>query len=681
MTEIIQFVPQAECDAKENIQGFVDLCRNRLTVFGEDLDWDANIWDVSRFIPKDAINGRLVFSFSNHHSTGLKSGAEPMAQPFLDFAKAYMRYCFGLTRRENHAQKMAGVRALEKALVEHSVDGVPRVEKADAHAFNRAAQLVREKNPGSAYQSGTHLQKIAAFLAENRMTAAPLAWQNPIKRKGDPNIRVGEQADARRKAKLPTAAVLEALPKAFFAAREPMDIVVTSMAAIMLCAPDRISEVFRLPVNCEHRDRDSKGEAVYALRWWPSKGADPMLKWVVKSMAGVCEEAVRRIREQTEEARRIARWYEDNPGKLYLPKGLEHLRQQEYLSAEEIAEIIGFGKGAGGAYVWVRSKGIAPAFGTIRSGYSFRFKDVETAVVDMLPNDWPVCDSKTGLRYSEALIVVSPNFFHQKKGIWRCMIEKFSINMFNSQIGAAVQHGKSSVFSRMGFAEPDGSPIRITSHQFRHYLNTLAQRKNLDQVSIALWSGRKDFRQNTFYDHVTAEETLELIRQADFTSAIGPLAEILPNLPMSREEFLELRFPTVHTTEYGFCVHDWSMVPCQKHRACIDCTEHLCVKGDREKTERVRSSLADAEAQLQRDEEALAEGVIGADRWFEHNRAKVDRLRNLLTILDNPDVPPGTIIQLTNANEYSPIGIAVDDRRQLGDTDAEMLNRIRALAG
>lgn len=681
MTEIIQFVPRAECDAKENIQGFVDLCRNRLTVFGKDLDWDSSVWDVTRFTPRTGVGNRLIFSFANYDSAGLRSRATLMGQPFLDFAKAYMRYCFGLNARESHSQKMAAVRALEKALTEHSVDGVPRIEKIDAHSFNRAAQLLREKNPGSAYQSGTHLQKIATFLAENRMTAVPLDWRNPIKRNLNPNIRVGSQADERRRAKLPTAAALEALPQAFFAAQEPVDVVTTSMAAIMLCAPDRISEVFRLPVNCEHRDRGSNGKDVYALRWWPSKGADPMLKWVVNSMVEVCEEAVRRLREQTEEARRIARWYEENPGKLYLPKGLENLRGRESLSGKEVAEIIGFAKGSSGACVWAKSKGIKPALGTARAGYSFRFRDIEAAVVAMLPSDWPVCDSKVGLRYSEALIVVPYNFFHQTRGAWRCMIEKVSINTFNDQVGSSVQHGKSSVFSRMGFTEPDGSPIKITSHQFRHYLNTLAQRKNLDQVSIALWSGRKDFRQNTFYDHVTAEETLELIRQADFTSSIGPLAEILPNLPMSRKEFLELRFPTVHTTEFGFCVHDWSMVPCQKHRACINCTEHLCVKGDREKTERVRSSLADAEAQLQRDEEALAEGVIGADRWFEHNRAKVERLRNLLTILDNPDVPPGTIIQLTNANEYSPIGIAVDDRRQLGDTDAEMLNRIRALAG
>lgn len=679
MTDLIQFVPRAECDAKENLQGFLDLCRHHLTVFGANLDWNADIWDVSDFIQFDGRKGRLVFSFSSHDATGLKSGATPMAQPFLDFAKGYMRYCFGLNKRENHSQKMAAVRALEKALVEHAVDGVPRPEKADAHAFNRAAQLVTEKNPGSAYQSGVHLQKVAQFLAENRMTATPLSWKNTIKRNRDHNIRVGVQAEDRRKAKLPSPAALEALPQAFHVAREPMDVIVTAMAAIMFCSPDRISEVFRLPVNCEHRDRNSAGEEVYGLRWWPSKGADPMMKWVVTSMVDLCSEAVRRLREQTEEARRIARWYEENPGRLYLAQGLEHLRRQAYLSAVDVAAILGF-SGAGSVHAWAKSHKVEVVDGANKGGVVYRFGDLEAAVVAMLPPDWPVCDAKTGLRYSESLLVIPVQLFHSDKATYRCMVEKISTNMFNNQLGAGVKHGKSSIFSRMGFTEPDGSPIKMTSHQFRHYLNTLAQRKNLSQVTIALWSGRKDIRQNSAYDHVTAEETLELIRQADVSTAIGPLAETLPELPMSRAEFLELKYPTVHTTEYGFCVHDWSMLPCQKHRACIDCTEHLCVKGEVEKTERVRASLVDAEAQLERDEAALADGVLGADRWYEHNRARVERLRNLLAILEDASVPPGTIIQLTNDQEYSPIGIAVDDRRQLGDVDGQMLGRVRALA-
>lgn len=679
MTDIIQFIPRAECDAKENLAGFVDMCRNHLTVFGADLAWDENSWDLSDFIPKPGQRARVSFIFCTFDDTGVKLGAAPMAQPFLDFAKGYVRYNFGLSKKGWYSGRMVALRALEKALVEASIDGIPRVEKADAHTFNRAAQLVMERYPVDPGTYGNNLKKIADFLAENRMTAAPLFWKNIIKARRDMNYRVGVQADDRRKAKLPSAAALSALPQAFHLAENSVDVVATAIAAILLCSPDRISEVYRLPVNCEHRDRKPNGDEIYGLRWWPSKGGEPMVKWITGSMVGVCQEAIRRLKAQTEEGRRIAKWYEENPGKIYLAPGLEYLSRQEYLSTEELAKLMGLAS-AQGAGRWASRNGVASQDKAEKRGVVFRFKDVEAAVLAMLPRRWPICDALTGLRYSQALLVFPKNFFAQNKSTYRCMFEQSSIGSFNDQLGAGSQYGKTSIFGRMGFTEPDGSPIKLTSHQFRHYLNTLAQRKNLSQISIALWSGRKDIQQNSAYDHVTAEETLELIRQADVSTAIGPLAETLPELPMSRAEFLELKYPTVHTTEYGFCVHDWSLFPCQKHRACIDCTEHLCVKGETEKTERVRASLVDAEAQLARDEAALAEGILGADRWFEHNRARVERLRNLLTILDDASVPLGTIIQLNNDQEYSPIGIAVDDRRQLGDIDAEMLNRVRALA-
>ena len=38
MAEIIQFIPKAECDARQNLQGFIDMCRYQLTTLGADLE-------------------------------------------------------------------------------------------------------------------------------------------------------------------------------------------------------------------------------------------------------------------------------------------------------------------------------------------------------------------------------------------------------------------------------------------------------------------------------------------------------------------------------------------------------------------------------------------------------------------------------------------------------------------
>ena len=50
MDNLVVFQPKAAVDAEANLRGFIDLCRNELTVFGSDLPFDENIWDISNSI-------------------------------------------------------------------------------------------------------------------------------------------------------------------------------------------------------------------------------------------------------------------------------------------------------------------------------------------------------------------------------------------------------------------------------------------------------------------------------------------------------------------------------------------------------------------------------------------------------------------------------------------------------
>ena len=47
MAQIIQFTPKRELDAIENVNAFIEMAKNELTVFGADLDWEATTWDMS----------------------------------------------------------------------------------------------------------------------------------------------------------------------------------------------------------------------------------------------------------------------------------------------------------------------------------------------------------------------------------------------------------------------------------------------------------------------------------------------------------------------------------------------------------------------------------------------------------------------------------------------------------
>jgi len=654
MAEVVLFTPRVELDAAENLRGFIEMARDHLTVFGSDLPFDENVWDVTAVIAlKGHGNKRVRIKFSTLTTAGDKTPSM-MAEPFLSFAKAYLRYMQSVRPTKAIHGRLVALRALEAALIESC--GSTNPVRIDSGVLNRAAQLIiNQLSDGAAYRAGQQLEILARWMAENRLTKIPVRWRNPIKRPTSA-VRVGKEADERRAKKMPSQAALDALPKVFLLATEPVDVIVAGVAAIMLAAPERISEVLMLPEACEVREPRTGKEDAYGLRWWPAKGANPGVKWVVPSMASVVQEALRKIRRVTEEARCIAKWYEDHPGRLYLAPDVEHLRAQQWLSLADVAEILGFADHSS-VNTWCRTAKIAMSRQDNGKQVLVRFADIEKAVLSMLPRGFPILDDATGLKYSEALFVVRRNELGTQRGTYRCMLEAVTIGQINTGFGSRARHGFDSIFARFGFTEPDGSPIKLTSHQFRHYLNTLAQLGGMSQLDIAKWSGRKDVRQNEVYDHVTPGVMLQRLRDAvgDDNQMFGPLAELPKRVMIRRDEFAQLVIPSAHTTDIGYCVHDYTSSPCQLHMDCIHCQDLVCVKGDEEKTALLRKRLQEARELLGRAEDARADGYYGSDRWVEHHRASVDRLSQLVQILDDPSVPNGAVVQLSSPTAPSRI--------------------------
>ena len=680
MADIFLFTPKAELDAASNLEGFVEMCRSELTVFGRDLPFQNDMWDVTEAVATKGKGGkRERITFSNAATVDQKS-PEMMSEPFLSFAKAYVRYMHGMRPSKSIHNRVAALRAVEAALSENGAAANP--VKIDSRVLNRAAQIVADRfSDGAAYRVGGQIEILGTFLQENRLTSVLVRWRNPIKRPSSA-VRVGKEFDERRADKMPSSAALDALPRVFWLATEPADVITASVAAILISTPDRIGELLTIPESCEVREPRKGKEDAYGLRWWPAKGAEPMVKWVVPSMASIVEESLQKIRGITNQARCIAKWYEQNPGQIYLAPDVTYLRSQEWLSLAEIAKILGFlSKGAANA--WCVSNTIKMERQEPGKLIYARFSDVEATVLAMLPKGFPILDKATGLKYSEALLVVRRNELGEQRATYRCMIEAVGIGQINTGLGSRVEHGHKSIFSRFGFTEPDGSPISITTHQFRHYLNTLAQAGGLSQLDIAKWSGRKDIRQNEAYDHVTPGQMLQKIRDAvGGDQMFGPLAELPKKVLIARDEFARLVVPTAHTTDLGYCVHDYTSSPCQLQMDCIHCQELVCVKGDAVREALLRQRLDEAKGLLEMAQAATADGYSGSDRWQDHHRSTVDRLSQLCSIMDDPRVPDGAVIQLAAPKMMSRL-VEVTDNGQCRPEDgqARLLAGVKALLG
>ena len=142
---------------------------------------------------------------------------------------------------------------------------------------------------------------------------------------------------------------------------------------------------------------------------------------------------------------------------------------------------------------------------------------------------------------------------------------------------------------------------------------------------------------------------VQKIRDAigDDSIMFGPLAELSKKTLIPRDEFSRLVVPTAHTTDLGYCIHDYTMSPCKVHMDCINCSDLICIKGNAEKERRLRLLIDEARSLMHQAEQASKEQYYGSDRWLEHHKVTVDRLSELLSIMDNPKVPNGAVIQLS----------------------------------
>lgn len=679
MNKPMFFTPNDEISTQLNFDAFIDMSKNKLTVFGENLDFESNNWEVTKYMnQKVNKNIRIIFSnfneARNQNNKKKNSQTNYMKEPFLTFAKAYIRYRQGINPIKSLTPVLTSLRIAEYSLVEMKNNANPTDINADI--LTRAAQIATEYySDALAYRLGQLLEELGEFLTQKRIVKVPIDWKNPNRRPSDTQ-RVGKKADASRNNKMPSKRALEVLPEIFHAAKEPNDIIMISIIALLLGAPNRINEVLFLSCDCEFIQKGTNGKEYYGLRWFPSKGAEPMIKWIIPSMVDVVKLAIKHIRDITAINREIALWYENNPNSIFLPKNLEYLREKEYLVTSEASMII-FGKEIPhGMTSFYKSHKIPYFKKTYKTGgyksapytiTTVKFKDLEEAIINLLPNNFPYLNREIGIKYSQALLVKNINEFIRKRAKFIPTITSFSTGNVNDALGC--RNKELSLFEKYGFKEKDGSQIKVTTHQFRHYLNTLAQKGGASQLDIAKWSGRKDIKQNADYDHVSADEMLTLMREAigDEKKLIGPLSridEVKKKVIISRDEYAQLKIQTAHITDFGVCIHDFSMMPCQLHMDCISCNEQFCIKGDKTSNTNIKERKEDLERLLKIATKGQNDEHIGANRWVQHHSAELIKLNQLCEILDNPNVPIGSLIQVSNVSSSSQIKQAQERRLQ-----------------
>lgn len=651
MNNVVQFVPRTDRDAKMNLNEFIRMAREDLTAFEEGGAWNSDRWQ----------HGRTVALFSAKQEGNNSYSYTPLADPFKQFAKAYVRYTYSHHPVVSFAMLLQGLRCIEAALLDCC--GCADVLMLRGAVMDTSAQKCREfyVSKDVWHKTGLMMQRVFDFCRTNRLAPSLPQWKSPFKKPAILTEVVGQEGQAHRNAKLPSNATMLMLADLFAAAEDTETRYFTSIMILLMAAPSRISEVLALPVDCIVWDEDYRGERQMYLRWRAAKGKGPMKKWVIPAMHSAVEEAVRRLVEIGEPGRHAAKFAFDNPGKFMRhPRCTTSLNFPEdgALGPDEFCAAIGVSPGrstlrADGSNTWsqvVVKKELRPLVESGKPTYS----DLGRAFQAFYRGaDWPFINATKAVKTWEALCIHRDNEFHKDFPVKHFSWRQPTAN----DINARLQQGANglSLFERSGMRNLDGTSIKVTTHQLRHWLSTMSERAGMDDYTLAQWAGRADQKHNRHYDHRTAEEQLDAAREIVLGEKPSLLERIKNRQAVTYNELGVDRLGTAKATLYGMCVHDYAMAPCQKQRECMTCKEHVCIKGDHVTLDRIKVLEEQTALMLERAQHAHEDGIFGADRWVDNHKWKLAHVKAMRMSLEHPEVPDGAILRIPEGHDPSPV--------------------------
>lgn len=463
---------------------------------------------------------------------------------------------------------------------------------------------------------------------------------------------------------LPDLEACKMLAESFRLPQNGFETIVSSAFALLNYAPSRSSEIVTLNLDCI-TSLDGFG-----LRFpMPAKNGKSVVKRPpCAEFEEVIGEAVHKLIKFGQSARYAAAWYKEN-NVIYIPKGLEHLRDRETYNVQEALALIGYER-SDGVYsqklyanrnnslpAAILPPGLGRLFQSDSSNYyrhneKILMKDAAFIsatnlykwVIKKLSPTFPFVDGVSNVEFKDCLFVYpysskTPNF----KISWQCNYVPcfFSTNKLQSWFG------------RLFFRGREREDLSLGTHAMRHLLNTLAQSKHIDQRLIAMWSGRSSVEQNDDYDHRTPLEKIDLIDE----NAIGAGFEFggfLDDLyeqehkqtGVSTEHFFKIKIGSLHVTELGLCRHNYNSGPCPNVFQCIDCSEHCFKRGDDKSLLAAHRMVEKLKPVIAAAQIAVDKGEPGAEKFLNSHKNKISRYKKQIEICSDTSVPANALCAL-----------------------------------
>ncbi|WP_019385591.1 integrase [Acinetobacter venetianus] len=601
----------------------------------------------------------------------------------LEFAKAYVKYQ-RIHRKLKTQDTILAIRVIEQiSLVKYGEVDLTKLVIAD---FDLADETAEENyKASSAYHVGRHLKILLDFLRKLKIVALP-EWKSKIKKPPERTIVLDQESEEYRASKLPDEEAIFILADIFSRKDSELsnrDIFVSSAMGLLLSAPERASELFFLKVNCIHEEEDktpfksnlglvedaSNVEEAFGIRWYAQKNYGYDIKYIPSVMIPTAKRAIARLIKMSEKPRHLAYLLETSdkfPRHELCPK----VPDDQLLKRSDVLLAMGFdvsqyddrqANNSGRQFLKARDIPIGD--------YEVCLNDLNIILRERLPQGFPYVPFKTGngiqVKWSEALFCCFANQFHRDKStifseLWMPHIDTLNEDLSPTKKklrGKDESSNVQSIFQRWGYGD-----YSISTHQFRHLLNTIANTNGMDSLLLAKWSGRADMKQNRVYDQTTVEDRnyslIEMQKNEVGTVNADSTFTFQIATPRTLQELNTRTTLSMHTTEFGLCTHSYIDEPCLKYRNCLNCTEHVCTKGDEEKKKRLQDRLKKEKILWAKDKKAVSKNVTGTMAWLEMRELTIKRCEQMIALLDDPNIPDGTPLSLPSSEDVTHLDLA-----------------------
>lgn len=665
---LIHFSADVSKSERQNINTFIEFSK-QLSELNADIVFEDNYWKKEVNFVKIGVSSR------DRNPNNL------LDESIRDFAKAYVKYQ-RINAKLKTQDTITPLRVIEEVcLVKYGLVDLTKLTIAD---FDLAAEIAKKNYKGSAYAVGRHLKIFLDFLKKLKILDLP-DWKNPNKKPAQKSIVLDEESEKYRESKLPDEDAIFALADIFSRKESELsdrDIFVTSAVSLLLAAPERASELFFLKENCIYEEENPislkndlasitfEKERVIGLRWYAQKNYGYDIKYIPTVMISTVELAIERLKRLSEKPRQLSYLLETSD-KFPRHELCPDVSDDQLLTKEQVLLALGFDSSYYDTRIKANNAGnqFLSTRGIERKDNIYCLNDLNIILRSRLPEGFPYIPFKTGggvkVKWSEALFTCFANHFNTQKPTVMSEFWMPYIDTLNEDLSPTKKklRGKDelanvqSIFQRWGYGD-----YSLSSHQFRHLLNTIANTNGINSILLAKWSGRADMNQNRVYDHTSVEErnyALMTMQKNEIVVEGGNSTyQFQVATPRTLQELNTRTTLAMHVTEFGLCKHSYIDEPCLKYRNCLNCTEHVCIKGDKERTKRIQDRLKKEKILWQKDSLAVEKNVTGAKVWLETRELTIKRCEQMLVLLNDPNIEDGTPLSIPATEEVSHLDLA-----------------------